>query len=380
MAGGPQDLSELEQDPRLFLYTSLTAGSSHIVTATSRIETILRANRIPFMHIDTATNEKAKRLWVRRAGKRKLPALVKDGFVIGDLEQIEEWNEFGEIKEAIGPCPPAGAPVAPPSVMLPVKPTATAGTTKISTPAPKASKAAAPEKQQPIALPGAAEIAARNNPLPKSSPEDAVKPETMTSAPAEKEKSIAAATAAAKSEDKKYDHLSAPASALASGTATPAEKENKKEVEKKDVEKKDVEKKDVEKKDVEKKDVEKKDVEKKDVEKKDVEKKEVEKKDEKKEESSSEESSPVPSIGKSRYEHLSVPASAMHSGTASPVESEMGMENAFKETPTKEEAEKVFPDIASVAAGVQDLQLGEGKTVNKQEAKKAEDAVKSVED
>jgi len=86
MAGGPQDLSELEQDPRLFLYTSLTAGSSHIVTATSRIETILRANRIPFMHIDTATNEKAKRLWVRRAGKRKLPALVKDGFVIGVCE------------------------------------------------------------------------------------------------------------------------------------------------------------------------------------------------------------------------------------------------------------------------------------------------------
>jgi len=86
MAGGPQDLSELEKDPRLFLYTSLTAGSSHIVTATSRIETILRANRIPFQYIDTATDEKAKRLWVRRAGKRKLPALVKEGFVIGVCE------------------------------------------------------------------------------------------------------------------------------------------------------------------------------------------------------------------------------------------------------------------------------------------------------
>lgn len=220
--------------------------------------------------------------------------------------------------------------------MLPVKPTATAGTTKISTPAPAAPKAA-PEKQQPVALPGAAEIAARNNPLPKSSPDDAVKPETMTSAPAEKEKSIAAATTATKAEDKKYDHLSAPASAVASGTAAPAEKEkeNKKE--------------------------------------------EAEKKEAKKEESSEEES-PAGSIGKSKYEHLSVPASAMHSGNASPVESEMEMENAFKETPTKEEAEKVFPDIASVAAGVQDLQLGEGKNAHKQEAKKAEDAVKSVED
>ena len=224
--------------------------------------------------------------------------------------------------------------------MLPVKPTATAGTTKVSTPAAKAAPKAAPAKQQPIALPGAAEIAARNNPLPKSSPDDAVKPETMTSAPAEKEKSIAAATdaAAGKPEDKKYDHLSAPASALASGTATPAEKEKEKE---------------------------------------------NEPKSEKKAESSEEES-PAAAAGttKANYEHLSVPASALQSGTATPVESEMEteMENAFKETPTKEEAEKVFPDIASVASGVQDMQLGEGKTANEQEAKKAEDAVKSVED
>lgn len=86
MAGGPQDLSELEKDPRLFLYTSLTAGSSHIITATSRMETILKANRIPFQAIDVATDEKARRLWGRRAGKRKLPGLVKEGFVIGVCE------------------------------------------------------------------------------------------------------------------------------------------------------------------------------------------------------------------------------------------------------------------------------------------------------
>lgn len=83
MAGGAQDLSELEKDPRLFLYTSLTAGSSHIITATSRLETILKANKIPFQAIDTATDEKARRLWARRAGKRKIPGLVKEGFVLG---------------------------------------------------------------------------------------------------------------------------------------------------------------------------------------------------------------------------------------------------------------------------------------------------------
>lgn len=86
MSVAAQDLSALESDPRLFLYTSLTAGSSHIITATSRLETILKANRIPFLAIDVATDEKARRLWGRRAGKRKLPGLVKEGYVVGVCE------------------------------------------------------------------------------------------------------------------------------------------------------------------------------------------------------------------------------------------------------------------------------------------------------
>lgn len=76
-------------DPALYIYTSLTAGSSHIVTATSRLETILRANKVPFKAIDIATDEKARMLWGRRAGKdaggrmRKLPGLVQEGMILG---------------------------------------------------------------------------------------------------------------------------------------------------------------------------------------------------------------------------------------------------------------------------------------------------------
>lgn len=70
-------------DPTLWLYTSLTSGSSHIVTATSRLETILKANKIPFRALDVATDEKARMLWGRRAGKRKLPGLVRMGMVVG---------------------------------------------------------------------------------------------------------------------------------------------------------------------------------------------------------------------------------------------------------------------------------------------------------
>lgn len=78
-----------EEDPALYIFTSLTAGSSHIVTATSRLETILRANRVPFKAVDIATDVNAKRLWARRAGKdeggrlRKLPGLFQEGFIVG---------------------------------------------------------------------------------------------------------------------------------------------------------------------------------------------------------------------------------------------------------------------------------------------------------
>lgn len=91
-----------DTSPDLFLFTSLTAGSSHILTATSRLETILKANRIPFRAVDIATDEKARRIWTRRAGKRKIPGLVKEAMIVADLEQVEEWNEFDEIKQELG--------------------------------------------------------------------------------------------------------------------------------------------------------------------------------------------------------------------------------------------------------------------------------------
>jgi hypothetical protein len=76
------ELSVYDNDRTLYLFTSLTAGSSHIVTATSRIETILKANKIPFQGVDTATDDLARKLFQRRASGKKLPLLVKQGYVI----------------------------------------------------------------------------------------------------------------------------------------------------------------------------------------------------------------------------------------------------------------------------------------------------------
>jgi hypothetical protein len=92
------ELKSWEDDPALYLFTSLTAGSSHIITATSRIETILKAARIPFSYVDTATNEGAKKLFQRRARGKKLPLLVKEGFVIAVSLEMLGLSE--EVKDA----------------------------------------------------------------------------------------------------------------------------------------------------------------------------------------------------------------------------------------------------------------------------------------
>lgn len=205
------DLTEWEKDPRLFLFTSLTAGSSHIITATSRLETILKANKLPFQAVDTATDEKARKLWGRRAGKKKLPGLVKEGYVIADLEEVEDWNEFGELKENIGPLPPAGASVNTVQTTLGSLRMHDAGSLAASStnkPAPAAVKAPTPgvdaSKIKPLAS-AAPEATPTPAPIPASAPTDtpptsslvaadeATKPETSNPSVAQKTQSICTA-------------------------------------------------------------------------------------------------------------------------------------------------------------------------------------------
>jgi hypothetical protein len=47
------------------------------------VETILKANKLPFRAIDVATDEAARKLWGRRSKGKKLPGLVKYGNIVG---------------------------------------------------------------------------------------------------------------------------------------------------------------------------------------------------------------------------------------------------------------------------------------------------------
>ena len=154
-----------------------------------------------------------------------------------DLEDIEDWNEHDELKDNIGEVPANNAPppggqvgvnIAPP---LPVNPTATGGTAQISKPG-SVGKAPTPlvDESKIRPLPSGAETTApTSKPESSSTIDDPPKVETIDSAPADKEKSINAAKEALKAHHPAIDHLSAPASRIHSGTATPAEQDAKAE-------------------------------------------------------------------------------------------------------------------------------------------------------
>lgn len=69
--------------PDLYLLTSLTAGSSAIITATSRLEHLLKSHKIPFKAVDLATDTKARQLWSRRGRGRRLPGVAVKGEILG---------------------------------------------------------------------------------------------------------------------------------------------------------------------------------------------------------------------------------------------------------------------------------------------------------
>ena len=65
----------------------------------------MQANKIGYELVDLATDEKAKKVWRWHGKGRKLPGVVRvteDGeTILGGLEELEEANEYGELKQLI---------------------------------------------------------------------------------------------------------------------------------------------------------------------------------------------------------------------------------------------------------------------------------------
>ncbi|ODQ64418.1 hypothetical protein NADFUDRAFT_83892 [Nadsonia fulvescens var. elongata DSM 6958] len=93
--------NNLIKAPKIFIYTSYNSGIFNIVSKTNRLELILKGNQIKYSLVDLATDDKAKRVWRYGSKGKLLPGVVRDDEVIGDLEYIEELNEYKEIDQIL---------------------------------------------------------------------------------------------------------------------------------------------------------------------------------------------------------------------------------------------------------------------------------------
>jgi hypothetical protein len=202
-----------------------------------------------------------------------------------------------------------------------------------SSSSPSANKAPKPlldeSKMRP--LPGAAEIAARNKPQPTSnSTEEPATAETASSAPAEKDAaSMNAAKALLKDDHPGLDHLSAPPSAMQSGTASPQPEAAETEA-------------------------------------------------------TATESAIDDAKNTGSTEGVATEASprrgSMHRGSEVHEASVEEIRKIEKENALKEEDEEDVDDAAGIAKKVKSLEVGDAEKVQEQSAKEADDATKSVQD
>lgn len=68
-----------------------------MVSDTNRMAHILTANKVKYMGVDVGTDPKARKIWRWKAKGRQLPAIVREGEVMCDLKQLEDWCEYREV-------------------------------------------------------------------------------------------------------------------------------------------------------------------------------------------------------------------------------------------------------------------------------------------
>ena len=101
------DGKQQQQPPEtvgLVLYTSSVAGSVAIEKNTERVRFLLQAHKAPYTEVDVSISTADKEyLHAHSKAEKKvlLPQLFLDGAYLASKDEIEEANEYGEIKELL---------------------------------------------------------------------------------------------------------------------------------------------------------------------------------------------------------------------------------------------------------------------------------------
>ncbi|KAJ3108168.1 hypothetical protein HDU97_002080 [Phlyctochytrium planicorne] len=84
------------------VYSSSVSGSLQVKKHTTRIIDILRGRKVEVTEVDVSVDEEAKEYMQSKSGKNALPQIFSNGEYKGGLEQLEEANEDGLVKEFLG--------------------------------------------------------------------------------------------------------------------------------------------------------------------------------------------------------------------------------------------------------------------------------------
>ncbi|GAA6020557.1 hypothetical protein JCM11491_000795 [Sporobolomyces phaffii] len=109
-----------------------------------RVRRALASVRVPYAEHDVAGDETAKSLWKRKnCGKNELPFILVDGDPVGNIDELDEAVEFGELRQFLRldspPPPPPVAPNPTPSDPNPLPVPPSTVTTRTPPPPPKPS-------------------------------------------------------------------------------------------------------------------------------------------------------------------------------------------------------------------------------------------------
>jgi len=91
----------------LILYWSSVSGNVASEKNTDRVRFLLSAAKLPFKELDLSLEENtASKVYMHEhskcENKQTLPQVFKDGEYKGTAADIDEWNEFGELKMNLG--------------------------------------------------------------------------------------------------------------------------------------------------------------------------------------------------------------------------------------------------------------------------------------
>lgn len=127
--------------PTIDIFVTSILSNPQLRGRHERVRRALASARAPYAEHDVAGDENAKSFWKRKnGGKNELPFILVDGEPVGNIDDMDEAVEFGELRQFLrldAPLPPNPSNSAgPPSVTETVSPPTLPSTDTTKTPPP----------------------------------------------------------------------------------------------------------------------------------------------------------------------------------------------------------------------------------------------------